>query len=393
MKALQFGLGIVLLVAIEILRVYYIMPFPGSQRSETLEFAYFIDQYIWYLRTMGFLLIIFPVWYFVQFGGRASKWTVGLSLVLVVVVIYLFNFRFLADKMFLEPENKVFRKAADNAIPLQRLVLGITINGESSAYPIELIGYHHQVRDSVGGEPVMITYCTVCRTGRAFSPVVDGKAEIFRLVGMDHFNAMFEDASTKSWWRQVNGEAVAGPLKGHFLKALPSEQMSLSAWIRRHPDTRIMQADSTFSKAYAEIKLYYEGRSKGDLTRRDSLSWNDKSWVVGVQHNGMARAYDWNDLIAFRVLNDTLGGSALLVALEADSVSFHVWQRDTLDFGLDLVSGDLIDQQTRSHWNWEGVCTDGPLAGRTLPAIQSYQEFWHSWKTFRPGTTRFTTGP
>jgi hypothetical protein len=47
-----------------------------------------------------------------------------------------------------------------------------------------------------------------------FSPVVDGRSETFRLVGMDHFNAMFEDASTHSWWRQANGEAIAGPSKG-----------------------------------------------------------------------------------------------------------------------------------------------------------------------------------
>ncbi|MFX5562960.1 DUF3179 domain-containing (seleno)protein, partial [Acinetobacter baumannii] len=64
------------------------------------------------------------------------------------------------------------------------------------AYPIQFIGYHHQVVDTVGGEPIIATYCTVCRTGRIFSSTVDGVPEKFRLVGMDHFNAMFEDART-----------------------------------------------------------------------------------------------------------------------------------------------------------------------------------------------------
>jgi hypothetical protein len=44
--------------------------------------------------------------------------------------------------------------------------MGIVINGESAAYPIQYLGYHHQVRDTVGGESVLVTYCTVCRTGR-----------------------------------------------------------------------------------------------------------------------------------------------------------------------------------------------------------------------------------
>jgi hypothetical protein len=39
---------------------------------------------------------------------------------------------------------------------------------------------------------------------------------------MDHFNAMLRDQVTKVWWRQENGEAIAGPLKGHFLDELPS---------------------------------------------------------------------------------------------------------------------------------------------------------------------------
>ena len=98
-----------------------------------------------------------------------------------------------------------------------RLVIGVVNNGEAKAYPIRFLGYHHQVQDTVGGKPVIVTYCTVCRTGRVFEPMVNGKPEKFRLVGMDHFNAMFEDATTKSWWRQVNGEAITGKLKGQQL--------------------------------------------------------------------------------------------------------------------------------------------------------------------------------
>ena len=88
------------------------------------------------------------------------------------------------------------------------------INGEAKAYPIQLIGYHHQVMDTVGNEPVIITYCTVCRTGRVYSSSLNGRHESFRLVGMDHFNAVFEDETTKTWWQQATGEAIAGPLKG-----------------------------------------------------------------------------------------------------------------------------------------------------------------------------------
>lgn len=166
--------------------------------------------------------------------------------------------------------------------------------------------------------------------------------------------------------------------------------MSLQAWIIRHPDTWILQPDSTFAEAYAGLKKYDEGRSKSDLTRRDEGSWNDKSWVVGVQAGNKARAYDWNDLVSSQVLNDTLDGKTIVVVIERDSSSFHVWQGDTLRFTLDAAQDVLKDLQTKSAWNWRGECTDGPLKGATLPAVRSYQEFWHSWRTFRPQTTRFS---
>jgi hypothetical protein len=291
--------------------------------------------------------------------------------------------------MFYQPTLTLFAKGPANKIQSKDLVLGVSIDGVSKAYPIEIIGYHHQVRDTVGNTPVMITYCTVCRTGRVFSPLIAGKDEHFRLVGMDHFNAMFEDATTRSWWRQVSGEAIAGPLKGKVLTEIPAEQMRLHAWISQHPETEIMQPDTTFNEAYAGLKNYDEGKSKGDLTRADSLSWKDKSWIVGIQLGMDAQAYDWNELLVKKVLHDKVSGIPLLITMENDSASFHVFKRDTLAFEFNPSSSTLQDIQTRSTWNLKGQCIEGTLAGKQLPMVQSYQEFWHSWRTFRPQTTTY----
>ena len=386
-----FVVGILLLLAFEILRVYFIMPFPGSQRAETIDLAYFLHNNLVYFRLLGLLLIAAPAIYFLRTGGTLAKAGVGLALVLVAVVFYFFNFRFLAEKMFYQPRHKVFAAAATNKIPMKNLVLGVHRNGEAKAYPLELIGYHHQVRDTIGGAPVLITYCTVCRTGRVFNPILDGKLEAFRLVGMDHFNAMFEDATTKSWWRQVNGEAIVGPRAGQMLEELPSEQMRLAAWLEQYPNARIMQADSAFVEEYEGLQNYDEGKGASSLTRTDSLSWQDKSWIVGVQFGAGARAYDWNELLAQRAINDTLQGVALLITVENDSASFHVWQRDSLTFHFEAATLSLKDEQTQSVWNWQGECIAGALQGSRLTHVQSYQEFWHSWRTFRPQTTRFAS--
>jgi Protein of unknown function (DUF3179) len=394
MKSILFLVGIVLLIIIEIARVYYIMPFPGSQVDEVIHLAYFIQNYIWIFRIVGLLLIAYPVYFFLRSSNQYYRLTAIALLIFWTMVWYTFNFRFMADKMFYQPETKILVTASENTIVGDQLVIGVDIDGEAKAYPIEIIGYHHQVRDTINGEELMITYCTVCRTGRVYSPVVDGKLETFRLAGMDHFNAMFEDSRTKSWWRQANGEAIVGPSKGKTLKEIPSEQMSLSAWLARYPNSLILQPDPKFKDQYKDLEKYDEGTIEGKLEGRDSLSWKEKSWVVGVPMGLFAKAYDWNELVKHRAINDEVGMKPIVVVLENDSTSFHVWSRvvaaDTLQFIYSDSLKTLTDQNTKSVWDWSGKCMDGRLKGTSLEYVQSYQEFWHSWRTFHPQTEKYS---
>lgn len=391
MRAVLFLVGLVFLIIIEIARVYYIMPFPGSQVDEALDLAYFLHQNIWLLRAVGIIVLIYPAVQLVRDKRMMYKATAIVLLVFWMIVVYAFNFRFLADKMFLEPKQVTLVGADQNKVSPDKLVLGITINGKAKAYPIEIIGYHHQVRDTLAGTEVMITYCTVCRTGRVYEPVVNGKTELFRLVGMDHFNAMFEDASTGSWWRQVSGEAVAGSLKGQVLEEVPSQQMTLKMWLALYPGSLILQPDSAFKDRYAELEEYDEGTIEGMLEHTDSLSWNEKSWVVGVSLGLFSRAYDWNDLEKIRVVNDAIEGTPIALTLAADSLSFHVMSRIVQNDTLSFVFQDsiMIDSKYQTQWTLGGRCVSGKYEGEQLPPIQAYQEFWHSWRTFHPSTDRY----
>lgn len=383
-KSLLLWIGLILLFALEILRVYFIMPFPGSQQHDTVGFAYFLDRNILWLRIIGLILFLLAFQHYLRKGRAWQKITLIVVLLVYGGVFYLFNFRFLADKMFYQPQIKLF--AADSANK-DRLVIGIALKGEARAYPIEIIGYHHQVRDTVGGQPILVTYCTVCRTGRVFSPFVQGKYAAFRLVGMDHFNAMFEDADSRSWWQQATGIAVAGPLKGQRLAEVPSAQMTLGDWQMLYPNSLTLQPDPGFKSRYDSLKGYDEGTIKSHLEKRDSGSWQFKSWVVGIESGGKSKAYDWNNLVSSRVIPDVIGQTHLLLTIEQNNKTFHALSyNDSLSFQYDSSTRTLQDVNTRSTWQLDGSCTDGPLKGAQLQPVQAYQEFWHSWRTFHPGT-------
>jgi uncharacterized integral membrane protein len=372
-----FYIGITGLALFEVLKVFFIMPMPGSQGIDSVDLAYFLHTWRWPFRLVFALLIISGAFA----AYRAKRWLMLASLIACLFVAWAFNFKMAADAMFYQPTRMLHAASGDNKIPLEKLVIGIERNGESRAYPIQLIAYHHQVLDTLSGEPIMVTYCSVCRTGRIYEPKVNGSPETFRLVGMDHFNAMFEDAHTGSWWRQVNGEAIAGPLKGTLLPELPGEQTTLEKWLERYPQSLVMQHDSTFIEEYEDLDDYDFGVERGDLTRTDTLSWKEKSWVVGLVEGDSSRAIDWNELKRRRIINLRLGGKPVVVVLAADDQSFYAYRRP--GEGYLTVENDILHYGGNAYTLWGDPLTDSVPR---LKKVKAYQEFWHSWRTFHPDT-------
>jgi hypothetical protein len=378
MKTL-FYLGLAGLIIFEILNVYFIMPMPGSQRIRSIDIAYFLHTNRWIFRAIFGLLMALGVYQAYIF----KKWIVLVGLFLASGILYAFNFQMAADAMFYQPSDLQMLDNKANKVKLDRLVLGVNINGEAKAYPINLIGYHHQVRDVLGGKSIMVTYCTVCRTGRVFEPIVNGKLENFRLVGMDHFNAMFEDETTKSWWRQANGEAISGTLKGTFLPELEAQQTSLATWLKLYPNSKIMQPDLKFKEEYDSTFKYESGKSKKELTGTDSLSWKRKSWVVGVKVGKESLAIDWNRLVKERIVNTSLGGKSILVVLAKDNKSFFAFEKNNNQ--IFVLKNDTLNADNQK-FNLRGESTDNTSK---LLKINTYQEFWHSWQTFHPDTKQY----
>jgi hypothetical protein len=299
------------------------------------------------------------------------------------VVAYVVNFRMGADHLFLQPTALVMAPPERNTVAGDRLVVGIDLDGDARAYPLQFIGYHHQIRDSVGGRRVLVSYCTVCRTGRVFAPLVDGEPETFRLVGMDHFNAMFEDRTTRSWWRQANGEAITGRRKGTKLPELPSLQVTLTQWLALHPRSLVMQGDPVFAAEYEKDYSFERGTSRRLLTGTDTLSWRDKSWIVGITLRERSKAYDWNRLRRERVVNDDVGGTPIVLVLGSDGASFFAFARPDEETRFSVRADSLVAP------GGEAFALSGRGASGALTPVAASQEFWHSWRTFQPETERY----
>jgi hypothetical protein len=390
-KSYLFWIGITLLVFPGLLHAYLLMPFPGSQDLNAITVSYYLEKIVNLLRAVGALLII---WYsLVSFkkDTRRGKISKGVVLGLCFISFYFTDFKYKAETMFEEPQSIKFANFLDNKVSERAVIIGVVHNGVAKAYPLTYLGYHHKIQDNVGDKPVLITYCTMCRSGRVYSPLVNGVKQQFRLVGARHYNAVIEDADTKTWWYQANGNAAVGKLKGQHLQELPYEQSTLAAWLTKHPGTLILQPDNHYLDDYNDLKNYDRLQAiDKDSTIKDKDKLIKKSWVLGIVVNGQAKAYDWRRLSKKRFVNDRIDQTPLLLTLEKDSLTYHAFDTSVngkaLHFDMNPL-GQLTDRETASLWDWDGLSTSGALKGSRLTKVQSYQEYWHSWKYFHPAST------
>ena len=127
---------------------------------------------------------------------------------------------------------------------------------------------------------------------------------------------------------------------------------------------------------------YETGASRKPLTGTDTVSWHDKAWVVGITVNGQSKAYDWNRLRRERVINDVLGGKPIVLALASDTTSFFAFVRPNASTTFAVRHDSLAAGSTVYAFT-------GQSATGRLEPLSASQEFWHSWRTFQPATTRY----
>jgi hypothetical protein len=366
-----FYAGLACLALFEGLKLYLIMPMPGTHNSASLEVGYFLENHEWLFR-LGFLLVA-------SAGAVAAfrvrrKWLPAAAALAMAGVTWMVNFHAAAEYVFEEPEHLGFSRRGESRLGDETLVVGVVHNGQAKAYPLRYLTYHHTVRDTVGGKPIMVTYCNLCRTVRVFEPVVGGQEDDFRLVGANRSNSVYEDADTQSWWMQATGTAVAGPLEGVTLPRVEAAEMTARKWFELHPDAVVMQPEEESADHYRA--------ARETVT---SEAWQDQSWVVGVELAGATKAYDWGRLKEERVINDELGDTPIVVALAADGQSFAVFERPSRAQRFSLQADDML-VSGRNTWNFSG--SDRVASGKRLAGVKSSRESWQCWREFHPDTQR-----
>lgn len=75
----------------------------------------------------------------------------------------------------------------------------------------------------------------------------DRERRLFEQAALLERNLVLRDRETGTWWRQLSGEAVAGPARGEVLAEIPHAIVTWWQWHRGHPDTSVVLGEETRS--------------------------------------------------------------------------------------------------------------------------------------------------
>ncbi len=209
------------------------------------------------------------------------------------------------------------------------------------------------------------------------------------------------DDETGTWWQQVSGKAIQGPLKGKQLKGVFHDEISFSIWKREQPQGRVLKPDERILASNQYAKSDWE-KSVGAMRVVEGADIDQRlaprTLVVGVSVGGKSVAYPLTALQKQSPIIDMVGSVPIVIVLGDDKRSVRAFERTVdgrrLEFFQKTENNvlQLIDAETGSTWNFEGKATSGPLSGRQLKKVFVLEDYWFDWRIYHPDTTIYTLG-
>ena len=114
----------------------------------------------------------------------------------------------------------------------ERFVLAIVEEGKAKAWSFDRLRGNPVVNDLVGDRPVVIVYAEASVTARMYDRRIGQRLLTFR-----NHDGKLVDNETGSTWDPLIGRALAGPLAGKYLQALPAIVSYKHVWYQFHPDS------------------------------------------------------------------------------------------------------------------------------------------------------------
>ncbi len=221
---------------------------------------------------------------------------------------------------------------------------------------------------------------------------MNGRALHFYLAGINNQNFLMRDRETGTWWQQITGKAIYGPLRGAALELVPSDELTFGQWKSETAGGGVLAPVAKYAKEY-DSKWEADVAKLPVVISFPGTELQSRDVVVGLEIGGAARAYPWSALVKQSPVLDRVHGTPLLLVVAPDGQSFRVFvarvdgQDDEFFLKGDSKDWALLDATTASEWNFQGCAVSGEAQGKCLERVAALKDYWFDWRNYHAETS------
>jgi hypothetical protein len=219
-----------------------------------------------------------------------------------------------------------------------------------------------------------------------------GRVLHFYLAGINNQNFLMRDRETGSWWQQITGKAIFGPLKGSVLELAPSDELSFGLWKQESPGGQVLAAVARDEKEY-DSKWEAEVAKLPVVISFPGTELKSRDVVIGVELSGESRAYPLDTIMKQSPIQDRVGRNPVLIVAGPDGKSVRAFVSRVRNSDLEFFRKSetpeflLVDSTSNGEWNFKGCAISGPETGKCLQALPAIKDYWFDWRNYHPSTT------
>src|ERR1700684_1069972 len=100
------------------------------------------------------------------------------------------------------------------------------------------------------------------------------------------------DRATGTWWQQITGKAIHGPLRGATLDLVLSDELTFGEWRTEFPNGQVLARVAKYTKECAPTREP-EVATLPVVISSPGTELKSRDVVIGLTTDGASRAYSW----------------------------------------------------------------------------------------------------
>lgn len=223
---------------------------------------------------------------------------------------------------------------------------------------------------------------------------MNGLKLTFHLAGINNQNFLMRDEETGTYWQQINGAAVSGPLAGRSLELVHSDELTLGLWKTEQPNGTLVKDVAQYTSQYAKKDWDVRMQKAPTVISYAEQGMTPRTLVLGIRGFGASRAFLHDVVLAQKLLKDRVGREPVLLVVGPDGQSIRAFrgripgvEGEPEFYRMQDNRAFMMDGSTGSQWNFQGCAIDGRLKGVCLERLDVIKDYWFDWRHYNPGTT------